>query len=136
MSLYENLTGQKFNRLTVCEEYYDSDKKIWMAFCICECGNTTDVRKSKLRSGSIKSCGCIVRERMSKLNFKHGEFLNGKMSKEYQAWFNIKARCYNSNNISFPNYGGRGIKVCDEWLEFIPFRDWAVNNGYKEEGAG
>ena len=50
----------------------------------------------------------------------------------YFTWANMKARCYNKNTKFYKNYGGRGITVCVEWLEFIKFHDWAMNNGYSE----
>jgi hypothetical protein len=58
--------------------------------------------------------------------------LHGK-SKDplYDVWIALKARCLDVNNISFSSYGGRGITVCDEWLKFIPFQEWALSHGYK-----
>ena len=67
-----------------------------------------------------KSCGCIPK------NKKHGS----KNTRLYTIWVNMKQRCLNLNHNSYKNYGGRGITICNEWLEFIPFRDWALNNGY------
>ena len=60
--------------------------------------------------------------------FKHGEI----KTKLYFVWNNVKDRCLNLKSKDYPDYGGRGITICNEWLEFIPFRDWALNNGYKE----
>ena len=62
---------------------------------------------------------CIVKHNMHKTRL-------------YGIWCNIKERCYNSNNNQYHNYGGRGIKVCDEWQEFISFKEWALNNGYDD----
>ena len=53
-------------------------------------------------------------------------------TKIYSCWECMKQRCLNPNATNYPNYGGRGITICNEWLEFIPFRDWALNNGYQE----
>ena len=61
-------------------------------------------------------------------NIKHG----GKGARLYTIWVNMKQRILNSKNKAYKNYGGRGITICDEWLEFIPFRDWALSNGYAE----
>ena len=61
-------------------------------------------------------------------NMKHG----GKGVKLYTVWGNMKDRCLNLNNHAYKDYGGRGITICNEWLEFTPFRDWALSNGYKE----
>lgn len=67
---------------------------------------------------------------MSKVhgNFKHGM----KHSRLYHIWCNMKARCTNPNHDFYNQYGGKGITVCEEWNEFIPFRDWAMNNGYSD----
>lgn len=79
-------------------------------FCICDCGKETIVAVGHLRSGHTKSCGCLP--------FKH----NMRYSKEYKAYHLIISRCYNKNDTNFNNYGGRGIKVCDRWLDgFINF---------------
>ena len=61
-------------------------------------------------------------------NYRHG----GKGSALYNKWRGIKLRCLNPKHPQFKDYGGRGVTICDEWLKFIPFRDWALNNGYKE----
>ena len=64
----------------------------------------------------------------SKLNYKHGM----KKTRLYNIWHGIKSRILNKNNKDYKNYGGRGLTVCADWLEFIPFRDWALSNGYAE----
>src|SRR3990167_2556243 len=71
-----------------------------------------------------KSCGCMKQ----KFLIKHGE----SHTKLHKVWSSMKKRCLNLNDKGYKNYGGRGITICNEWLEFIPFRDWAINNGYKE----
>ena len=81
-----------------------------------------EVERSLSNGKVAKSCGCL------KGNIKHG----GKDTKLYSVWISIKARCLNINADDCKNYGGRGITICNEWLEFIPFRDWALNNGYAE----
>jgi hypothetical protein len=57
----------------------------------------------------------------------------GKTTRLYQRWRGMKARCLNPNNVRFQRYGGRGIAVCGEWLDYKPFHDWAVANGYRED---
>lgn len=68
---------------------------------------------------------------MSK-NYKlHG----GKGEHLYQIWCAMKQRCYNPNNKRYDSYGGRGITICDEWLNDYPaFRKWAIENGYEDNG--
>jgi len=51
----------------------------------------------------------------------------------YKCWQNMKTRCYNKKNKGYPNYGARGIKVCDEWQQFVPFYKWAIANGYDDD---
>ena len=69
---------------------------------------------------NCESCGCV--------KVKHGE----TGTKLYDVWISMKQRILNPKRKDYKDYGGRGIKICDEWLEFIPFRDWALNNGYDE----
>jgi hypothetical protein len=61
-------------------------------------------------------------------NRTHGDF----GTKLYNVWNGMKTRCYNKNHKYYDDYGGRGIEVCDEWLKYIPFKEWAISNGYKE----
>ena len=63
-----------------------------------------------------------------KNNYKHG----GCDTRLYSIWDNLKNRCINPNRKDYKDYGGRGITICDDWLEFIPFRDWSLNNGYAD----
>ena len=62
------------------------------------------------------------------MNYKHGEI----HTRLYNVWSMMKQRIFNPKASGYKNYGGRGITICNEWLEFIPFRDWALNNGYAE----
>lgn len=68
----------------------------------------------------------------AKPNRKHGMASNGLIHPLYSVWANMKERCGNPKNISYAYYGGRGISVCADWNEFIPFYDWAVSNGWKD----
>jgi len=107
-----NLTGEKFNRLTVIEEYgRDKNKKVvWL--CKCDCGNTLHVITEKLRSGNTKSCGCIRSEKLIAKNTIHGK----RHLREYTVWINMKKRCYSEKCKQYKDYGGRGIIVCQEWI--------------------
>lgn len=121
----EDLSGKKFGRLTVISMNHDTKDKRVRWNCICDCGNKAVVRACNLKSGEVKSCGCLANAN----NKTHG------MSKTrlYTEWANMKYRCYYSRNSSFENYGGRGIKVCNEWKDnFQAFYDWAMENGYKD----
>lgn len=103
-----------------------------MFLCLCECGKNVVVRLEYLSSGHTMSCGC--QRIISTINTKTTHGCCGKDSRTdlYGVWSNMKARCSNGNQISYKNYGARGIKVCREWMDFIPFLEWAMSNGYKE----
>jgi hypothetical protein len=113
----EIVSGQKFNRLTVLKEverYIDpSGKKLRKFRCVCECGNQKIVRIDSLTNGSIKSCGCLSIEISRELHKTHGK----KKHYLYSTWNDMKQRCINPKHKAYNNYGGRGIKVCDRWLE-------------------
>lgn len=124
MSNFIDLTGKKYNLLTVIEkaEKTPQGKTNWM--CRCECGNIVKVNGSNLRSGSVKSCGCLRHRTVDSTRKRH--------YKLYLVWSGMKDRCRNKNCRAYVNYGGRGIQVCDEWSNFDNFVEWALANGYKE----
>lgn len=123
---FHDLTGEQFGKLTVLkkDESKGNDRIKWL--CLCECGNTKTIRGSDLRSGKIKSCGCA----RIKGNHRTHNMTNTRI---YRIWCNVKSRCTNSNIKQYKDYGGRGITVCDEWLNsFEAFYDWSIANGYAE----
>jgi hypothetical protein len=106
----EDLTGRKFGKLKVlCRADRQGCNQRWK--CYCECGNITLVQGSNLRSGHGKSCGCIGG------NSSHRKCY----TTEYHAWEGMKARCTNSNNDQWEDYGGRGITYCQRWRSFENF---------------
>ena len=123
-----NLKGQKFGRLKVAE-FVEMKNNTSMFLCECECGESCIVRGPDLKIGHTISCGCYHKETISAIKKTHG--LSGE--KLYELWSSIKRRCNNKNSENYHRYGGRGIKMCSEWLhnptEFIK---WAKENGYKE----
>ena len=130
-SKFKDLTGMKFGRLTVIKEdgkAKDGHRK-WL--CKCECGNLVSVRGNDLTGANgTRSCGCLRSIVPKEKQTTHGK----TNSRIYKIWGNMKARCYNSNNAAYRNYGGRGIKVCDEWLNsFEAFDSWAMANGYSDD---
>ena len=88
---------------------------IW--FCECDCGKTTTVRAHNLISGHTKSCGCFRKDKVKSTRITHG-MCNHPL---YTVHRNMMNRCYNPNNIAFPNYGARGIRVCERWKKFENF---------------
>ena len=122
-----DLTGQKFGKLAVIQRIGSKDRKaVWR--CRCDCENIVDVVGKDLRNGHTKSCGCLRVEQTSKVHRTHGK----SKSRLFSIWQAMLKRCYRNNNKDYKRYGGRGITVCEEWLKFEPFNDWAVANGYKE----
>lgn len=133
MSRFIDLTNKKIGRWTVIErvENHKSGKSQFL--CKCDCGTIKIIRSDILRNETTHSCGCFRREKARCQEAKHG-MTNTPL---YRRWRNMYGRCYNPNNRRYKNYGGRGIKICDEWLDkekgFINFYNWAINNGYKQE---
>lgn len=94
--------------------------------CQCDCGNITYVLGTKLKQHTTRSCGCLHIETGQTINLQHGD----SKSRLYNVWASMKSRCYNPHNSRYSSYGGRGIKVCDEWLDYKNFMQWAIANGY------
>lgn len=122
-----NLVGQKFNMLTVLE-FYDVQNGMSRWLCQCDCGKILPVYGRHLKSGNTMSCGCYHKAHNKEYNYKHGE----SGTRLYNIWGHMKSRCNNPNKKTYRWYGGKGIKVCDQWKDFTNFREWALNNGYKE----
>ena len=125
MGKANDLTGMRFGRLIAINRN-GVDKNghvLWL--CQCDCSNTTMAQGSRLLLGRTQSCGCLSRESHT----RHG-LHNTRL---YVTWCNMKARCSNPSAKAFKHYGGRGIKVCDEWKDdFQSFYDWSMSNGYEE----
>ena len=122
-----DLRGQPFGKLTVLRENGRDkhNKVLWL--CRCECGNEVTVRGSDLRSENTTSCGCYQRESHT----KHGMC----KTRLYYVWRGMLQRAGVHKGASEEAkrlYQDRGITVCDEWLVFENFRDWALSHGYKE----
>lgn len=124
-----DINGQRFSRLTVTKRVNNVGKHAYWE-CLCDCGSIKIVRGTHLTYGKIKSCGCLeIEARSIGNNTKH----SGANSRIYKIYNGMKKRCYNENCSSFPNYGGRGICISDDWLsDFRIFREWALSNGYQD----
>lgn len=130
---YEDLTGRRFGRLIVLERTDSHIKKNGdkqTAFlCRCDCGNVRKVLAYNLKNGHTLSCGCLSFEHRTKARTKHGE----TGTRLYRIWHHMKERCNDNKNARFTDYGGRGIKVCNEWqCSYETFREWATSNGYTD----
>ena len=125
-----DLTNQRFGRLTAVRPAGKTRGGTMLWECVCDCGEKHIARSAGLRSGDVMSCGCLRREMTAKKRTVHGL----RHTRLYHVWQGMKARCLNERGKSYHNYGGRGIKVCDEWLnDFQAFYDWAMANGYRDD---
>jgi hypothetical protein len=114
---FKDLTGQKFNYLTVIEHAGKNDINKHLYLCKCDCGNTTITVGESIKSGNTKSCGCMRKQMIVDKNFKHG-YAKQPM---YNVWCTVKDRCLNPNNKSYANYGGRGICLSKDWDDYKNF---------------
>lgn len=123
------LEGKKFGRLKVLR-FYDVDPKRresrWI--CKCDCGNEVIAVGYRLTSGKTRSCGCLNKEITIATSTTHGL----SHEKLYFVWKAMIARCENSKNPRYKDYGGRGVKVYSEWHDVQKFIEWANVSGYKE----
>lgn len=116
MPNFINLAGERFGRWKVIERVQHVAKRThWR--CVCDCGNFGIVDRNSLRSGSSTSCGCLFAEVIqSGAAAKH----RASQTREYSAWLAAKARCYNKAHVGYANYGGRGIRMAEVWLNDFP----------------
>jgi hypothetical protein len=131
----EILTGTKFNSLTVVHEvdskYSASGNRKRYFLFHCDCGVEKVILLYSVRSGATKSCGCLnikqIREE-SRKQTKH----NLRSHDLYKRWQKIKGRCLRHSDRRYKDYGGRGITICNEWIDdFMSFYNWALANGYQ-----
>lgn len=115
--LFQKLIGEKFGRLTVLE-YAGKDKYghvKWL--CRCICNKEITCLGMRLKQGFTKSCGCLRKERISKLFTTHG----ASSTHTYKCWQSMLGRCRNPSLPNFSDYGGRGINICERWEKFENF---------------
>jgi len=127
------MIGQTFGRLTVtgpADSLPNGKSKLKAFLCECVCGIKKVIAASNLQTGRTRSCGCLVAE-TAKLNIgapiKHEQC----WSPTYSSWAGMKDRCTNQNHKSYNNYGGRGITVCERWMDF---RNFLEDMGERPEG--
>ena len=123
MGVKQSLEGKRFGKLVVLAEHPERGKRgevLWV--CKCDCGNTKIINGNSLRRGASTTCGCsTVKHRM------HGTRL-------YRIFEGMLKRCYNPRHRWYKRYGGRGIRICDEWIENRgAFFSWAMANGYRDD---
>ncbi len=121
--------GTKISNLEIIslpwKEEYPDGRFLWTYKCRCVCGQICERSREYLfDSAKVKSCGC--------LQYAHTTKHNLHKTKLYRMWDNMKSRCLNPNHGSYHRYGGRGIKITEAWLDFLPFYKWAISSGYEE----
>lgn len=127
------LTGEIFGRLTAIKWVSTNNQGNSEWLCKCNCGNEIVVNSQRLKNGKTKSCGCLNSEIVTRRN-KSGLKYNARHNRLYRIYHGMKSRCYNENEYHFPDWGGRGIRICDEWLaSFANFQSWALSNGYRDD---
>lgn len=119
-----NLIGQRFGKLVVLKDSGERSSGAIKWLCQCDCGNTCTPVSKRLKNGLTVSCGCHRKT----CRITHGE----SNSRLYEVWASMKKRVLNPNSERYVNYGGRGIEICKEWMEYEPFSEWAKNNGYAD----
>lgn len=112
MGRFTDISGMKSGSLTAIKRVENRGLET-MYECLCECGNTHIARASSIKSGMVKSCGCLT----VRSHPKH----NKSNSKTYHVWEAMKQRCNNKKHPRYADYGGRGIFLCDEWNKFESF---------------
>lgn len=121
------MLGKKYGHLTVIEPY-GKRINIPLLKCVCDCGKEHIVTKYNLLNGAVLSCGCP----QFHSKFKHGHASN-KPTRLYRIISSMNSRCYCKTHASYPNYGGRGIVICDEWRNNrAAFIEWALTHGYDD----
>lgn len=140
MRLYETMTGKKFGRLVILDTYLvkkKHDKKgRRVAKCVCDCGTIFETDFYGILYGYTRSCGCLEKESRIKTHTVHGM----RHTRIYSIWRGMNQRCYCKTCNAYPDYGGRGITICDEWRRsnlpgnpgFINFYRWSIDHGYKD----
>lgn len=122
-----DIAGQRFGKLTAVQpDHAVSGRWKWLFKCDCggECVRFSYVMVRERGKGTQSSCGCEQHLRT------HG--LSSQFKKLNWVWGAMRQRCFNPSNKDYPNYGGRGITICEEWSDFAKFKEWAVTTGYRE----
>lgn len=136
MGKFIDITGQKFGKLTAIKKApskrQNCGKLVTYWECICDCGKVVEIKTINLRNNKTKCCNNCKTNKVGKNNpmYKHGK----TKTRLYKIWSSMKKRCYYKKHPHYKNYGGRGIVICNEWLNnFMLFYNWAINNGYQED---
>ena len=125
-----DLTGMRFGRLVALRSVGSNPQGNAMWECVCDCGKTVIINSQRLKSGKTKSCGCFNRDLVITRNRARKD-VRERDDRLYRIYYGMRSRCYNEKEYHYPDWGGRGIKICDEWLkDFHVFQEWALSHGY------
>ncbi len=127
---FNNIVGLKFGRLTIIG-YFGTCKTGSGWYCECECGNIIMASHLAITGGGVKSCGCLFNE-TRRCSLKHNHANNGNVTPTWNSWSKLRGRCLNINDKAYPEYGGRGITVCERWLD--SFENFLSDMGEKPHG--
>lgn len=122
------MIGERYGRLLVKERLGTDKNRHTIYLCECDCGSMCEVKSTLIRTGKTQSCGCLQKEFASNLNKVHGLYTH----QLYSTWLGMKSRCYCKSNHKYQRYGGRGIKVCERWLN--SFENFLMDVGEKPAG--
>ena len=130
MRAQKEIFGKKFGRLTA------GDRLGSFVRCVCDCGGAAVVRTDRVLSGKTKSCGCIQKEmRAASKKPPTPKPKKPRRTKDekrlYAVWAAMVQRCHNTKNPGYPHYGGRGIEVCLDWMDFRTFMA-DMGSGYRK----
>lgn len=132
-----DLSGKQFSRLRVqWPAGLQGSRVLWLT--LCKCGNLRIARGTHLTGGGVRSCGCLVREVARALilkknpSLRHGHARHGKVTREFRTWDAMRQRCLNPKDQKYKDYGGRGIKICQRWLD--SFENFLADMGPKPKG--
>lgn len=123
-----DITGKSFGRLIVIGLSHRNKNNDLYWNVRCQCGTEKTVLGNSLKNGSIQSCGCLVKEKIKKLRYKHGM----SRSATYLAWRGMKSRCLNPKHRAYHRYGRKGVIICDEWIN--SFESFYNDMGEKPKG--
>ena len=110
---YCDISGQRFGRLVVAHRQGTTSNRKVLWCCQCDCGKQIIAIGSNLRNGNTKSCGCLHSDIVLEMNLTHAD----TNSKEHRIWRGMKDRCLNPNHPRYHRYGGRGITICQKWID-------------------
>ncbi len=130
MNKAKDCIGKKFGRLTILKIDHIAENGQTYVLCKCECGTKKIINFGSISAGLIVSCGCRQKEIQ-----KYGSITHGKSyTRIYNIWCVMKTRCYCKKYREYKNYGGKGVIICEEWLNsFEAFYNWAMSHGYTDK---